>query len=135
VNSIAIFSIFIVLFYYFKAIYFLVWFSMKRLVKFTLKDGSTVLIEAEEAEVEEETVRVSRPSTSRKIVDSANQTFEESLGIVKPVANTVLNRLNDISKKPEEVKVSFGISMDLKAGMFITAGTGANFNVTLTWKN
>jgi hypothetical protein len=135
VNSIAIFSIFIVLFYYFKAIYFLVWFSMKRLVKFTLKDGSTVLIEAEEAEVEEETVRVSRPSTSRKIVDSANQTFEESLGIVKPVANTVLNRLNDLSKQPEEVKVSFGISMDLKAGMFITAGTGANFNVTLTWKN
>jgi hypothetical protein len=108
---------------------------MKRLVKFTLKDGSTVLIEAEEAEVEEETVRVSRPSTSRKIVDSANQTFEESLGIVKPVANTVLNRLNDLSKQPEEVKVSFGISMDLKAGMFITAGTGANFNVTLTWKN
>jgi hypothetical protein len=135
VNSIAIFSIFIVLFYYFKAIYFLVWFSMKRLVKFTLKDGSTVLIEAEEAEVEEETVRVSRPSTSRKIVDSANQTFEESLGIVKPVANTVLNRLKDLSKQPEEVKVSFGISMDLKAGMFIAAGTGANFNVTLTWKS
>lgn len=108
---------------------------MKHLVKFTLKDGSTVLVEAEETEVEGETVRVSRPSTSREIVDSANQTFEESLGIVKPVANTVLNRLKDLSKQPEEVQVSFGISMDLKAGMFIAAGAGANFNVTLTWKN
>lgn len=108
---------------------------MKRLVKFTLEDGSTVLIEAEEAEVEEETTRVSRSSTSREIVNITNQTFEESLGIVKPVANTVLNRLKDISKQPEEVQVSFGISMDLKAGMFIAAGTGANFNVTLTWKS
>lgn len=108
---------------------------MKRLVKFTLKDGSTVLVETEEAEVEGEMIRVSRQSTSREIVDIANQTFEDSLGIVKPVANTVLNRLKDLTKQPEEVKVSFGISMDLKAGMFIAADTGANFNVTLTWKN
>jgi hypothetical protein len=108
---------------------------MKRLVKFTLEDGSTILIEAEETEVEGETTRVSRPSTSRGIVDITNQTFEESLGIVKPVANTVLNRLKDLSNQPEEVKVSFGISMDLKSGMFIAAGTGANFNVTLTWKS
>jgi hypothetical protein len=109
---------------------------MKRLVKFTLEDGSTVLIEAEEAEVEGETTRVSRSSsTSREIVNITNQTFEESLGIVKPVANTVLNRLKDLSKQPEEVRVSFGISMDLKAGMFIAAGAGANFNVTLTWKS
>ncbi len=109
---------------------------MKRLVKFTLEDGSTVLVEAEETEVEGEMVRVSRPSISHEIVDITNQTFEESLGIiVKPVANTLLNRLKDLSKQPEEVQVSFGISMDLKAGMFIAAGTGANFNVTLTWKS
>lgn len=108
---------------------------MKRLVKFTLEDGSIVLIEAEEAEVEGEITRGSRSSTSREIVNITNQTFEESLGIVKPVANTVLSRLKDLSKQPEEVQVSFGISMDLKAGMFIAAGAGANFNVTLTWKS
>lgn len=106
---------------------------MKRLVKFTLEDGSTILVEAEETEVEGEMMRAS--STSREIVNISNKTFEESLGIVKPVANTVLNKLKDLSKQPEEVQVSFGISMDLKAGMFIAAGTGANFNVTLTWKN
>ena len=106
---------------------------MKRLVKFTLEDGSTILVEAEETEVEGEMIRVS--STSREIVNISDKTFEESLGIVKPVANTVLNKLKDLSKLPEEVKVSFGISMDLKAGMFITSGMGANFNVTLTWKN
>ncbi len=107
---------------------------MKRLVKFTLEDGSIILIEAEETEVEGEMIRVSSQSTSREIVNISNKTFEESLGIVKPVANTVLNKLKDLSKQPEEVQVSFGISMDLKAGMFIAAGTGANFNVTLTWK-
>lgn len=80
-------------------------------------------------------IRVSPRSTSREIVNISNKTFEESLNIVKPVANTILNRLKDLSKQPEEVEVSFGISMDLKAGMFISANTGANFKVTLTWKN
>lgn len=108
---------------------------MKQLVKFTLEDGSTVLIETEEAEVEGEMTRLSRSSTSREIVNITNQTFEESLGIVRPVANTILNRLKDLSKQPEEVRVSFGVSMDIKAGMFISAGTDANFNVTLTWKS
>jgi hypothetical protein len=108
---------------------------MKRLVKFTLEDGSTILLEAEETEVEGEMIRVSSQSTPSEIVNISNKTFEESLGIVKPVANTILNKLNDLSKQPEEVKVSFGISMNLKAGMFISADTGANFNVTLTWKN
>ncbi len=91
------------------------------------------MIEAEETEVEGEMIRVS--STSREVVNVSDKTFEESVGIVKPVANTVLNKLKDLNKLPEEVKVSFGISIDLKAGMFITSGTGANFNVTLTWKN
>lgn len=85
---------------------------MKRLVKFTLGDGSTVLVEAEETEVEGEMIRVSRPPAAHEIVDIANQTFEESL-VVKPVANTVLDRLKDLSKQPEGVRVSFGISMEL----------------------
>ena len=41
---------------------------MKRLVKFTLEDGSNILIEAEEAEVEGEMIRVSSQSTSREII-------------------------------------------------------------------
>jgi hypothetical protein len=107
---------------------------MKHLVELSLQDGSTILVEAEEPESEGEMIRVSTESTSREIVNFPNKTFEESIDIVKPVANTILSKLSDISIQPEEVKVSFGISMDLKAGMFISsAETGANFNVTLTW--
>ena len=108
---------------------------MKHLVKFTLEDGSTILIEAEEAEIEGETISVSRSSTTRGITDIRNKTFEESLSIVKPVANNILNQVQGIVNQPNEVQVSFGISIDLKAGMFISANTDANFNVTLTWKS
>ncbi len=109
---------------------------MKRLVELNLEDGSTILIEAEAPESEGEMIRVSSGSTSREIANFPNKTFEESIDIVKPVANTILSKLSDISKQPEEVKVSFGISIDYKAGMFISsASAGANFNVTLTWKN
>lgn len=109
---------------------------MKRLVEFSLEDGSTILVEAEETGTEGEMIRVSSESTCREIVNFSNKTFEESLGILKPVANTILSKLGDISKQPEEVQVSFGISLDLKAGMYISSvDAGANFNVTLTWKN
>lgn len=97
---------------------------MKHLFKFTLEDGRTILLEAEETDIEGEMIRVSSQSTSREILNISNKTFEESLGIVKPVANTILNKLNDLSKQPEEVQVSFGVSMDLRAGMFIISGCG-----------
>ncbi len=58
---------------------------MKYLIKHSLEDGSSVLIEAEGAEVEGEMTRVLHSSTSCETVDIENQTFEESLGIVKPV--------------------------------------------------
>ncbi|MDQ1252905.1 MAG: hypothetical protein QG646_2047 [Euryarchaeota archaeon] len=108
---------------------------MKRLVEFNLEDGSTILVESEDTEAEGEMIRVSSGSTHREIVNFSNKTFEESLGILKPVANTILSKLSDISKQPEEVQVSFGISLNMEAGMFISANTGANFNVTLTWRN
>jgi hypothetical protein len=106
---------------------------MKKLIKLSLEDSS-ILIEAEEPETKGEMIRISSQSPYREIVDVSNKTFEESIGVVKPVAETILTKLKDISEQPDEVGVSFGISIDLKAGMFITAGSQANFNVTLTWK-
>ncbi len=109
---------------------------MRRLVEFYLEDGSTILVEAERTEAEGEMIRVSSESTCHEIVNFSNKTFEKSIDIIRPVANTILGKLSDISRQPEEVKVSFGISIDLKAGMFISsADAGANFNVTLTWKS
>lgn len=108
---------------------------MKHLVEFTLENGSTVLMEAEDSNSEEGIVPASPCSSSTGITKVSNKTFEESLEIIRPVADTIFNKLNNMCNKPEEIEVSFGISMNLKAGMFISANTGSNLNVTLKWNN
>ena len=106
---------------------------MKRLVEFTLENGSTVLMEAEDSNYEEGMIDASPLSTQE--VTKIKKTFEESIEMIKPVADTILNKLSNLCNKPEEIEVSFGMSIDLKAGMFISANTGSNLNVTLKWNN
>lgn len=108
---------------------------MKHLVEFTLENGSTLLMEAEDSISEEGTVFASSHPSSHGITKVSNKTFEESIEIIKPVTDTILNKLKDTYNKPDEIEVSFGISMDFKAGMFISANTGSSFNVTLKWNN
>lgn len=108
---------------------------MKHLVEFTLENGGTVLMEAENSNFEEQIIRASSKRAPQEVTKISNKTFEESLEVIKPVADTLLNKLKDMCNEPEEIKVSFGISMDLKAGMFISANTSSTFNVTLKWNN
>jgi hypothetical protein len=106
---------------------------MKQLVEYALKDGSKVLVEAEVSE-ESPLVKVARKTEPGEIISITDKTFEDALDRIKPAAEAILDKLRGLKAKPDEVEVAFGIAMDLKAGWFISAGTKANFDVTLTWK-
>jgi hypothetical protein len=103
---------------------------MKRLVEFSLEDGNTALIEAVDLNYNEEIIHAS-PISSQEIIKVTNKKFEEYIETINPVADAILNKLKNLHSKPEEIEVSFGINVDLKAGMFISANAGSNFNVTL----
>jgi len=105
---------------------------MKQLVEYTLIDGSKVLLEAEVSE-RSELVPVSRGPG--EVISITDRTFEDALDIVRPAAEAILDKLHSLKTQPDTVQVAFGIAMDLKAGWFVSAGTKANFNVTLTWKS
>jgi hypothetical protein len=105
---------------------------VKRLIEFPLEDGSSVLVESDEAEAKGPVVRGVGP---RDMAEKAEQTFETALGRIKPVAGAVIARLRDLSDPPEQVGIEFGIKLGAKAGAFITsADAEATFKVTLTWK-
>jgi hypothetical protein len=106
---------------------------MKQLVEYTLQDGSKVLVEAEVSE-ESPLVKVARETEPGEIVRITDKTFENALDRVEPAAEVILDKLRSLKAQPNLVEVAFGIAMDLKAGWFISAGTKANFDVTLTWK-
>lgn len=106
---------------------------MKRLVEFTLEDGSTVLVEADEPESRGGvTVRGGSPVD---LTEKAEVGFEAAIGKIKPVATAFIQRVHELAVAPEQVGIEFGIKLGAKAGAFIaSADAEATFKVTLTWK-
>ena len=99
---------------------------MKRLVEFPLQEGGSVVVQIDEPDIGG-TVRAARGDT----IEQAKETLEDALNKVLPAARSIVEKLEGM--RPNEVEVTFGISLSFKAGAFITAGTDANFGVTVRW--
>jgi hypothetical protein len=99
---------------------------MKRLVEFPLQEGGSVVVQIDEPDIGG-SVRAARGDT----IEQAKETLEDALDKVLPAARNVVERLQGM--RPNEIEVNFGISLSFKAGAFITAGTDANFGITVRW--
>jgi Trypsin-co-occurring domain 1 len=105
---------------------------MKRYVEFSSKQGTSIVVEVEEPQPETGEVRAGRPSA---VAAKAKQTLEDSLDVVKPAAEALVDKLKNLASAPDEVGIEFGIKLSAEAGAFIaSASTEANFSVKLTWK-
>lgn len=104
---------------------------MKRLVEYPLEDGSSVIVEVSEADVE----GVARAGRAGEVIEKATQTFESALKKVKPAALAALSMMRELGDSPDEVGVEFGVKLGAKAGAVIaSADTEANFVFKLVWK-
>lgn len=103
---------------------------MKRYIEFPTDDGEPVVVEVEVSDTEFGTESVGRAAN---VAAQAEASFREALARLRPVTEAIVNQIREIS--PDEAVVEFGIKLDAKAGAFLaSAGTSANFKVTLTWK-
>lgn len=104
---------------------------MERLVEYPLESGGSILIDVAETKPVSGTTRAKREGVTEK----ASITFEEALDKIKPTAAAIIGKFRDLSDKPDEVSVEFGLKLTTNANVIITSGgLEANFNVTLTWK-
>jgi hypothetical protein len=104
----------------------------KKVVEYKLEQGGAVLIEVEETELEKGRVPVSIKSG---VPEEATKEFEKALDDIRPVADTIVQKLKDLGSKPDNIGIEFGIKMSAQAGAIIAAtGMEANFKVTLSWK-
>ena len=100
---------------------------MKQLVEYEIKDGNSIVVEVDLPDA-----GIERASRSDQII-KAKERFGDALEQIKPVAETVLSKLRNLSA--DEIGVEFGIKLSAKAGVIIaSADAEANFTVTLTWK-
>jgi hypothetical protein len=102
---------------------------MKRLVEFPLEEGGSILVQIDEPDTGG-TIRAGRD----EIIEKAKETLEEALNRVLPAAKSVIEKLQSMPRKPDEIEVNFGINLSTQAGAFIASTTAqANFGVTIHW--
>jgi hypothetical protein len=103
---------------------------MPQFIRYTLEDGSELLIEATGSEG-----GVVRAGISEKI-EIAKTSFDAALDSVRLSALQIRKKLHDV--QADEVEVKFGLKATGEIGnnMFAVgkAGVEANYEVTLKWK-
>ena len=97
-------------------------------VEFTLDDGTTVAVAAP------------RPDGSDAVglgdrLQPAEKTFRAALTPVTAAAMQVLDGFRGLARSPQEIEVSFGVTLDSKlGGVIAAANAGAHIDVTLRWR-
>jgi hypothetical protein len=61
-------------------------------------------------------------------------TFDEAIDRIRPLASSIVERMQKIDVTPSEIEVKFGLNFTAEAGVLISASTEANFEFKLTWK-
>jgi len=104
---------------------------LKSIVEFPIENGGSVFVEvSSQTEADD---RISIPGWS---LHKAEQTLESALEKVKPIAQTIITKIRDLSEAPQEVEVKFGIKMSAELGAIVTSGKSEiNYEITLKWKS
>jgi len=103
--------------------------------------NSTITLLAANGEPVEIEVREAPPRPARvargegEIAKCAAKTFDDAIDRVKPLANTIVQRMMSLDVTPEEVEVKFGLKFTAEANVILSATTAeANLEFTLKWK-
>jgi hypothetical protein len=69
-------------------------------------------------------------------VEKVERSFGKALGTIQAVANGVLEQLNGLGRRPDEVHIEFGLEFTATAGTAVLAAAGGNvhLNVSMTWQ-
>lgn len=103
---------------------------MTELTRFELAEGGSVVVEVDEPPG---FTRVS--GRQSRILHATGESFEQALRQVRDAANSALHQFQAMSRRPDEVKLTFGVKLDVEAGAVIArTGVEGNFQVSLTWK-
>jgi hypothetical protein len=102
---------------------------MIRLLDLELREGGSILVEAEEPA----RGPVTRGRPAEEVI-KAGQSLEQVLGQLGPAVRGIVSELRAAADWPEEVQVEFGVKLSTDANVIIArAGGEANFRIAMKW--
>lgn len=108
--------------------------GMKYLIELPVDgpDSPPVTVGVEIEQAADGIVDVSRRG---QVVARAARSLGEMLSVIRPVAESFLGSLANMTDTPDEIGLQFGLSLSADANLVVaTTATQANFQVSLTWR-
>jgi hypothetical protein len=106
----------------------------ENLVEFPLADGGSVLVQVDGAAKGGDVTR-GWGDREQRVVQHAQQTFEQAVSRVQPAIQGLLHELRSLAETPEEIQLEFGLQLSAEVGAFVAgASTTGNFKVSMTWR-
>jgi len=102
----------------------------EELLRFETADGRAVVVAVDEHEGGME--RVGGPWGD---LLAARTSLDDALEVIRTTADTVVGKVRDLARQPDEVTVEFGIQLSGRFGAIIASGQAqAHLTVTLRWE-
>lgn len=97
-------------------------------IQFTLDDGTVVLV-APPARAGTGAVGLGTR------LESAGASLRQALTPISTAASEMIGQFRDIAQRPDEVELTFGVTLDAKLGAVLaSANASAHLDVTLRWR-
>src|SRR4051812_28968820 len=104
---------------------------MKELVSFS-NAGGAVVVEVDEPQSQPGLVRAGRRPGEAFL--NSSRSFAEVVGDVRPAVESLVQSIQSLDVKPDQVEVTFGLKLTFSAGAVIASTSGeGNFQIRLTW--
>lgn len=69
------------------------------------------------------------------LVEKAETSFAEAIDRLKPTLETIIDRIEGLARRPDDVTVELGVKLSAKAGAVIASTDAeANLKLALTWR-
>ncbi len=111
---------------------------MAKLVRFPLDDDeqSFVYMEVDEKLPASSDEYEDLIGIREEVAQQAKQTLGKAFSSIKPVANAIIKKVEDLNKPAHAVEVKFGVKMSAELGAIIASGNAeVNYEITLKWNN
>lgn len=102
---------------------------MTELTRFPLASGGTVIVETDDP------ARVTQAGRAERKPRDADKSLKNSLASVTEAASEVLDGFRTMLRRPDEVEIEFGVTLDARFGALIASSSaGTHLTVSLRWK-
>lgn len=110
---------------------------MSKFVEFPLAGGGVILIEAADEKKAGASGFMRGGEPDGEVADKAQASFEASFEQIRQSADAIISKLSNLSQKPDEVEINFGLRVSAELGQLVVAkaGSDSNYGVTLRWRS